>query len=188
MSVSVDTLLEGLDLEEIKGIAEENSSFRGYLQGYIAELRLKAYLLNQPCVERVEKIPDQSKKKGDFIVTLTSGKKFSIELKSLDSNSIKFDEVESSFKGRVRLKRSDPRRTNSLTGPKTDSSTFRGEFDVLAVNAVQANGKWAFYFMHNKYIPSHDLDPGKLVVNLHLDLRLTPCLHSDILRVVKDLG
>lgn len=187
MTFDVDALLKGVDVGQISDIAKENSSFRGFLQGYLAEAHLKKALLMHPLIRHVEKIPDQSKQKGDFLVVTEAGKEFTLELKSIDTRGVKYDPLEDSMEGNVRLKRSDPRK--STYGPNaTDSSLPRGEFDVLAINTFSATNMWDFRFIHQKYIPSLSYDLSRLAVHFKVNLSATPCLYRDIGYVLKDLG
>lgn len=187
MTFDVEALLKGVDVELISSIAKENSSFRGFLQGYLAEAKLKSRLLTHPLISTVEKIPDQAKQKGDFLVTTVYGKRFTIELKSMDTRGVRYNPFEDSMEGVVRLKRSDPRRVQG--GPHlTDSSLPRGEFDILAVNTFAATNRWDFRFIHQRYIPSTPEDLSRMAVHFKINLSATPCLYTDISYVLKDLG
>ena len=60
------SILSEFSIDELEELIIENSSLRGYLQGYLAELALKKLIKSIPEVTKVVKIPDQNPEKGDF--------------------------------------------------------------------------------------------------------------------------
>lgn len=69
--------------EQLTAILGENPSLRGMLQGYVAEWKLRDYLLSLPDVTAIRKPDDHDRQeKGDLYVTYR-GRLYRLEVKSL---------------------------------------------------------------------------------------------------------
>lgn len=178
MATTGKEVLRDVDLQDIEELMEQNSSLRGYLQGYIAELFLSRHLLQLEGVTRVDKIPDKDKRRSDFLVTY-KGTDLAIEAKSLSSRNLRKDVLNDSWVGRVTLKK-----TGSGKIPDSVERTIcleRGEFDVLAICTFALTKTWDFVFILNKYIPSSGLHEDRLISTITLDMNLMPKLmHSAV--------
>jgi hypothetical protein len=92
----------GITVEEIEQLIASNASLRGVLVGYLAEVRLmEMWFRKHP----LKKYGDHDREhKGDRWITY-KGREFSIEVKSLQSSSIK--QVEGGWKGTFQCDASD---------------------------------------------------------------------------------
>lgn len=118
--------------EELTVAVDENPSLRGMLLGYVAEYKLRSmWFAGRAEVTHFVKHDDHNrKKKGDLVVTY-KGQAFTVESKSLQTNSVKT--VGDIQVGTAQCDASDKR---TLTFP--DGTTLAttcllvGEFDLLA--------------------------------------------------------
>lgn len=163
------SILSGFTMDDLQELIEENSSLRGYLQGYLAERALRAQILRIPGVESVTKIPDRDQEKGDFKV-LYRGVPMTIEVKSVMTDSIKEDILSQTWQGSVMVKNTDKREV-SVEGLGTIATTKleRGQFDILAICCFAVSGEWDFLFIENRFIPAaeegYNLLKTKFIVN-----------------------
>lgn len=183
MQITGKDLLVGVTLEDLESLATENTSLRGYLQGYIAEMFLKRKLERIPGVSEVSKIPDQNEKKGDFQF-MYLGKEWTLEVKSILTKSVREDILNGGWNGRVKVTASDSQTTAD------DRFTYamqRGQFDILAISAFAIGKGWDFYFIAEKYLPESGAFPGRLQTGFTINTANTPCLHTDLTEVLEDL-
>lgn len=179
----ISGMLSSVNPETLETMMKENPLFRGYFQGYLAEQKLKEYLLRLPGVTKVEKIPDYESRKGDMSVEI-GDKTFTIELKSLSSLDIKQDFLSGGYTGRVHVKNTD----SSMTDNGMTVATKRGTFDVLAICTFPISYEWEFLFIHNKYLPASAKHPDRIQPNIQINTENTPCLHKDLMRVISDIN
>lgn len=175
----VSCLLHAVGIQDISQIAEENSSFRGFLCGYVAERKFMELLRQTKGVRRVEKIPDQENRKGDFEVETTRGK-FTVELKSAAAGSGRNN---SQFS--VSVKASDACVVNegSEEPPLRTSCLPYSQFDVLAICLVNITGGWDFLFIENLKLPESKKYPGRISSKITLNLE-DPRLKKSILDII----
>lgn len=183
MQLSGKELLVGVSLEDLETLASENSSLRGYLQGYISEMFLKRKLEQMPGITDVVKIRDQDLKKGDFQFNY-QGRELTIEAKSLLTSTVKEDLMNGGWKGTVYMASSDSKETE--TGAFT-KCLERGQFDILAISAFAVGKGWDFYFIANKYLPASADYPDRLRTSFVVNTLNTPCMHTDLTEVLEDL-
>lgn len=175
------SILSSFSKEEIDDVISENPNLRGYIQGYLAEVALKKYLMTLPHVTEVTKIPDSSLQKGDLKVTYKNVI-ITIEVKSLLTKSIKSDVMHDTWQGVVGIKNSDKREIEIKgLGTIQTTSLVRGEFDILAISCYAVSGKWDCVFMENEYLPPKDYaNPELLKVSFVVNPETTPCLDLDL--------
>lgn len=188
-TISLDTLIdamfEGVTIEDIKAIAKSNSSFRGFSQGYIAEVALRRQLLCVEGVTSVEKIPDQSLEKGDLKIGY-NGIFLTLELKSLQTSSVRKDVIFDTWEGTVTVKNTDRRTLTLEDGTEfTTTSLVKGAFDILGICCLAVDGSWDFQFMESRFIPEHDKIPGLAKTSFSVHPSHTPCLTSDPKKVLE---
>lgn len=121
--------------EQLTGILAENPSLRGMLQGYVAEWKLRDYLLSLPGVTAIRKPDDHDRKeKGDLYLTYHE-RLYRLEVKSLQTATVRWDAAANQWRGKAQVDASD-RRLIRLSDGSTLQTTLllRGEFDILAVN------------------------------------------------------
>lgn len=182
--VNKPSILSQFTQEELEGLIEENSSLRGYLQGYLGELALKKQLLQLPGITEVVKIPDQDEEKGDFRVTY-KGKTMTVEVKSLLSSSVKPDILHDSWQGRVSIKNTDKRELEvEGLGTISTTSLVKGDFDILAICCYAVNDEWEFLFIENEYLPEKSPEhPGILKTSFVVNPEITPLVVKSFFKV-----
>ncbi len=148
--------LEDWDLsrEEINELLTDNPSLRSFVSGYAAELKCRnLWFTNKPNVTDVFKYDDHDRtKKGDISLKY-KGVEFSVEVKSLQTNSIKRLE-DGTAKATFQCDASDRRTVRFTDGSSVETTCLLvGEFDILAVNIFGFTGKWDFVFAKNSDLP-----------------------------------
>lgn len=158
---------------EISFLINQNPSLRGMLLGYVAELKLKELITALPDITYTYKFDDHNRKKKGDLYIIYRGKAFDVESKSLQTNTIKFDDKTETWTAKTQVDASD-RRTIVLSSGKPLNTTLllRGEFDILAVNCFGFGKKWKFLFAKNTDLPSSsykkydELDRQELIASL----------------------
>ena len=160
--------LEEWDLthDEMNELLAQNPSLRSFVSGYAAELKCKnLFFVNDPRASDVIKYDDHDRThKGDIHLTYR-GRVFSIEVKSLQMNSIREGNKLEATKLEIpagTLKRgvfqcdaSDRRRVVFKDGTSVETTCLLvGEFDVVAVNLHGFYGRWEFVFARNSELPT----------------------------------
>lgn len=143
------SILKRWDLteQELTEIIRQNPSMRGLMLGYIAEYKLRKMHFAGPPYENVHKADDHDRsRKGDLIVTY-KGKDFTIECKSLQTNSIKT--TENGYIGKYQCDASDRRKIKVGSKMVETTCLLVGEFDIIAVNLFAFEEKWNFAFALN---------------------------------------
>jgi hypothetical protein len=149
------TLLERwtITAEGLTTAVDENPSLRGMLFGYVAEYKLRdIWFKGRRHVSHFIKHDDHNrKKKGDLVVTY-KGHEFTIECKSLQTNSIR--QTAEHFTGKAQCDGSDKRIVTFPDGSTLNTTCLlRGQFDVLAVNLFGFENTWRFIFAKNNDLP-----------------------------------
>ena len=133
----------------------ENPSLRGMLLRYVAELKLKALVVSIPNVTYITKLDDHQRKKRGDLFLIYQKRAFHLESKSLQSNSVQWDETHKRWSGKAQVDGSDKRSINLPDGSTLNTTLLlRGEFDILAVNCHAFEGKWHFIFARNADLPT----------------------------------
>ena len=138
-------------LDELTCLVDSNPSLRGMFFGYVAEAVLRKMYFSDKKLCAIKRDDHNRKEKGDLIVTYKH-RKFRIECKTIQTNSIKQSGDE--WAGKVQCDGSDKR---LITFP--DASQLRttllltGEFDILAVNCFSFGDEWRFAFAKNEDLP-----------------------------------
>lgn len=141
--------------KQISTLINQNPSLRGMLLGYVAELKLKELISLLPDITYTYKFDDHDRKKKSDLYIVYRGKAFDVESKSLQTNTIKFDESAQIWTAKTQVDASDRRDVVLSTGEKLNTTLLlRGEFDILAVNCFGFGGEWKFLFAKNTDLPS----------------------------------
>ena len=151
MSQDILTTL-GLTAQELTEIVRENPSLRGFLSGYISEYKLRKFFAADKRISNVRKYDDHDRSKKSDIVFTYKGVDISVEVKSLQTNSIRKENE--AFFGKTQVDASD-KRPVKLPNGKTVNTTclLIGEFDLLAVNLYGFENKWNYIFSKNTDLP-----------------------------------
>lgn len=141
--------------KQISSLINQNPSLRGMLLGYVAELKLKELISVLPDISYTYKFDDHDRKKKSDLYIVYRGKAFDVEAKSLQTNTIKFDEATQTWTAKTQVDASDRRDVLLSSGKKLNTTLLlRGEFDILAVNCFGFGGAWKFLFAKNTDLPS----------------------------------
>lgn len=179
------SILSGFTMEDIQEMIDENSSLRGYLQGYLAERALKAQIQQIPGVESVTKIPDRDQEKGDFKV-IYKGVPMSIEAKSVMSDSVREDVLTQTWQGAVLVKNTDKREVEvEGIGTITTTKLERGQFDILAICCFAVSGQWDFLFLENRFIPAADESHNLLKTRFTVNPGTTPGVTDNLVKLLE---
>lgn len=140
-------------IEEIDTLIKDNPSLRGFVMGYLAEYKVRDYISNLPNVSKPQKFDDHDRGHKNDLVIEYKGKTITIEIKSLQTNSIKRFE-NGSCNGTFQCDASDRRTIQLADGREVTTTCLRyGDFDIVAVNLFYFHNKWEFAFARNKDLP-----------------------------------
>lgn len=179
------SILSGFTMDDIQELIDENSSLRGYLQGYLAERALKAQIIQIPGVESVIKIPDRDQEKGDFKVVY-KGVPITIEAKSVMTDSIRSDVLSQTWQGSVMVKNTDKREVQvDGIGTITTTKLERGQFDILAICCFAVSGEWDFLFIENRFIPAADEGYNLLKTKFIVNPGTTPGVTNNLAKLLE---
>jgi hypothetical protein len=141
--------------QELTVIIDENPSLKGFLLGYIGEYKLRTLLMANPNVTDLRKPDDHDRRRAskNDVTVQYKGQFFTVEVKSLQTNSIKRAE-DGTFVGTVQVDASDRRTVTLSDGSRIETTCLLcGEFDILAVNIFQFRNEWEFGFILNDDLP-----------------------------------
>lgn len=150
--------LEDWDLsyDEINELLTDNPSLRSFVMGYAAEIKCKTmYFERHPDITNIYKPDDHDRtEKGDLVVTY-KGHRFAVEVKSIQTNSMRPKKRTGEVSPWFQCDASDARRVTFDDGSSVVTTALLvGEFDVLAVNVHAFEGKWNFAFAKNSDLPT----------------------------------
>jgi hypothetical protein len=137
-----------VNTETIFRVIQENPSLRGIVYGYVSEMEFERhYLKTRKSIERYSKDDDHQKTKADRTV-IYKGKPITIQIKSVQTNSIRFER--GTFVAKVQNDASDRRRVRLPDGSTLETTCYVvGEYDILAVSLHPFTGTWRFAFKEN---------------------------------------
>lgn len=145
-----------ITLDELDDVFKENPSLRGTIVGYLGEIKLRYHLSKNKQIEILPKPDDHDRTAKYDLPIKYKGKVFKIEVKSLQTNSIKAIKNSSDikFKATVQCDASDCRAILLPNGKTVTTTCLQyGDFDILAVNMYMFNKKWEYAFTLNEHIP-----------------------------------
>jgi hypothetical protein len=159
------------DLERLPTLIEENSSLRGFIQGYLAESVLKERILLIEGVSSVTKIPDQDDKKGDLLI-IYKDTPITLESKSLQSRTIKYRE-DGHWDALVKVEASDSRELYFEDGSKLRTAALlRDQFDILTISCYAIDNTWSFLYMLSNNLPKPKI--GKIYTSHQVEKLVKP--------------
>ncbi|MEV6704593.1 hypothetical protein [Micromonospora wenchangensis] len=144
-----------LSYGEINELLTDNPSLRSFVSGYAAELKCKNLWFDpaKHPVSDVVKYDDHDRTKKGDIAFRYRGQLFTVEVKSLQTNSIRTDKF-GRRSARFQCDASDRRPVMFPDGTSVDTTCLLvGEFDLLAVNLFGFYGEWVFAFAKNADLP-----------------------------------
>lgn len=125
---------------------------RGMLMGFVAEYRLSQMWFSDARIHHWTRYDDHDRtRRGDFWFTY-QGVQLSVEIKSLQSNSVR--QAIQRYEGKVQVDASDSKPTKLPNGDIVKTACLvPGGFDILAVNLFEFGQKWRFGFIKNSDLP-----------------------------------
>lgn len=149
---SFDSILDRWELSESEftELIDSNPSLRGMVLGYAAEVKFRRMFLAHRDDIVSEKDDDHDRsKKGDRRLRYR-GTDIIVEVKSLQTNMVVFDDVSNRWTGKSQVDASDSRTIEFKDGSTLKTTLLlRGEFDILAVNCFAFGSTWRFAFALN---------------------------------------
>ncbi|PJK01414.1 hypothetical protein CO615_03800 [Lysobacteraceae bacterium NML75-0749] len=121
--------------------------------GYIAEEMFEKHVLNKnPDISHIQKHDDHdrsvNKSDRDFRY---NGRKYSIQLKSVQTNSIAWLPEDEVLVADVQNDASDRRAITLPNGNKVETTNYAiGDYDILAVPLFPFSGEWKFAYKRNR--------------------------------------
>ena len=150
----VRTVIDSLSPEDIVATIKHAPSLRGMLLGYIAEEMFEKYIVQQYKFIQLEDIEthddhDRRFNKSDRTIRVRD-RFYSIQLKSIQTNSIKRNLETSLLQADVQNDASDSRTVNLPNGNSIITTCYvRGEYDILAVPLFPFTGRWNYAYKRN---------------------------------------
>lgn len=133
-------------------MVDENPSLRGILLGYVAEHKFREMIEAHPHISGSRKYDDHDRNRKSDRVIVYKAEEFSVEVKSLQTNSIKKDG--GVWRGKAQVDGSDRRIVRFPDGTELNTTLLlRGQFDILAVNCFAFGNQWNFVFAVNRNLP-----------------------------------
>lgn len=161
----------GISAQTLTSLVDENPSLRGIMLGYVAEHKFREIIDRHPHVSESKKFDDHDRTRKSDRVLVYKGEEFSVEVKSLQTNSIK--QEDGVWKGRAQVDGSDRRIVKFLDGTELNTTLLlRGQFDILAVNCFAFERRWNFAFALNRDLPTStfrkykEAQRGQLIASL----------------------
>jgi len=154
----VENWIDKLDITQVdlNELLDSNPSLRGMIMGYMAEIKLKNKWFEDSRIQSIYKPDDHNRDiKADWIIKYKD-KKYSIEVKSVQTNSIKRTKNNSDnfLKGKFQCDASDSRVIKVNDNKIKTTCLKKGCFDILAVNLYPFTGNWEFAFISNNKLPT----------------------------------
>lgn len=141
--------LRWINRERLVELIGENPSLRGFVYGYASEDEFIAHLEALGSVEEHFKDDDHKKTKSDRTFVFRA-RRYTVQLKSLQTNSIK-ETKQGVFTATIQNDASDRRTVELPNGHKIETTCYVvGEYDILGVSLQPFLGKWGFAFKKNK--------------------------------------
>jgi len=142
----------GISAALLTRLVDDNPSLRGMLLGYVAEHKLSELLAANADVSSSMKYDDHDRtNKGDRVIEY-KGRRFVIESKSLQTNTVR--EKDGILIGKAQVDASDRRTVTFGDGSRRDTTLLLyGDFDVLAVNCFAFRNEWRWLYCKNSDLP-----------------------------------
>lgn len=141
------------DFESLIDVMTEVPSVRGMVYGNVAEVEFARWLVRNGVPDEAQvRDDDHAKTKSDRTIEF-EGRRFTIQLKSLQTNSIR-EPSPGRFTANLQCDASDRRTVRLSTGTEVQTTCYvAGEFDVLCVGLHPFLGQWEFAFRLNSTLP-----------------------------------
>jgi hypothetical protein len=137
---------------ELEQALLENPSLRGFVFGYVAEIRLRELLKKNSQISSIQKFSDHDRRHKNDLALRYREIPFTVEVKSLQTASIR--RAGDGWVATFQCDASDRRPVSLPNGETVETTCLKvGEFDLVAVNLFEAERRWQFAFALNVDLP-----------------------------------
>lgn len=149
----VPLIIDSIAPEALVSAIKRAPSLRGMILGYIAEEMFETHILDPiEHINGVRKFDDhdrsQNKADRDFVY---NGRRYTVQLKSIQTNSIHWSDLQQALIADVQNDGSDKRDVRLPNGNTVQTTNYRiGDYDILAVPLFPFTGKWDFAYKLNR--------------------------------------
>ena len=148
----VVTIIDSIPPEDLVHAIKRAPSLRGMMLGYIAEEMFLKHLRTDAAVSDIRQHDDHdrsmNKADADFLI---GGRRVSVQLKSIQTNSICYRSDLAVLYASVQNDGSDKREVILEGGERVFTTNYRvGDYDVLAVPLFPFTGQWNFAYKLNR--------------------------------------
>ena len=148
----VETIIDAIPPDDLVLAIKRAPSLRGMILGYIAEEMFARYVLEDQEFSDIRKHDDHDRDNNkvdrDFIF---EGKRVSVQLKSIQTNSICWRGDTNCLYGQVQNDGSDKRDVKLPNGETVSTTNYKiGDYDILAVPLFPFTGSWDYGYLLNK--------------------------------------
>jgi hypothetical protein len=147
-------IIDSVSPEQLVQSIKRAPSLRGMILGYIAEEMFEVYVRKTyPALieANIEKHDDHDRRFNKSDRTITHGGRiYRIQLKSIQTNSIKRCLTSGRLRADVQNDASDRRSVKFADGSTLETTCYlRGDYDILAVPLFPFTGNWTFAYKRN---------------------------------------
>jgi len=147
----IPMIIDSINPNDLIQAIKRAPSLRGMILGYIAEEMFARHVLSDKRFSDVRKHDDHdrtlNKADRDFMY---KGKRFSIQLKSVQTNTIGWNEDLGCLTAKVQNDGSDKRDVQLPNGEVVSTTNYRiGDYDIMAVPLFPFTGEWNFAYLKN---------------------------------------
>lgn len=146
----VINIIDTITPEELVRAVKNAPSLRGMLIGYISELKYEEHITSLG-FSNIHKPDDhdRSTNKADLCFQYKN-REVKVQLKSIQTNSLRWDAEQSVLRATVQNDGSDKREVILPTGNSVFTTNYKsGDYDILAVPLFPFSGEWKFAYMLN---------------------------------------
>lgn len=160
-----------IDLNGLAESVDANPSLLSFVIGYQAEYMARREIARQLGIAEFKKYDDHDRKHHGDIWFVYEGREYSVEVKSLQSNSCKLDERSGEWCGKYQCDGSDASDVELGNGHVVHTVALPfGLFDIVCVALFPFGGTWRFAFAR-----CGDLDPMRHRANSKIPEEDCPC-------------
>lgn len=148
----VVSIIDSIPPEDLVAAIKRAPSLRGMILGYIAEEMFIKHLVHHPVITDVRQHDDHNREVNkadvDFLI---DGKRVSVQLKSLQTNSITYRHDLKALHACAQNDGSDRRDVTLANGEVVNTTNYRvGDYHILAVPLFPFTGNWTFAYKLNR--------------------------------------
>ena len=133
-------------------ILAERPSVRGILIGFISEYKLQRTVFSDARIHRLKRYDDHDRSRPSDFSFEYQGELITVEVKSLQTSSVRSDN--GGFTGKIRVDKSDKSPTTLPDGSQIQTTCLEvGKWDILAANLFEFGHQWRFGFIRNRDLP-----------------------------------